>query len=146
MVQLLVVNFQMLAPARIIRILSGNSSLSLCRWFIFPCCNCPYACEKCHNEKNNHEPQVIVFQKSSLLINVYAVTVRIFNRQSKFLVKYRIKTCNNCGKLLSGASTTKYWEGGYGCRDKTYMNRNDRKKYANTNKTVSKKKISKSKE
>uniref|UniRef100_A0A0E9XFX5 Uncharacterized protein n=2 Tax=Anguilla anguilla TaxID=7936 RepID=A0A0E9XFX5_ANGAN len=36
-------------------------------------------------------------------------------------------------------SHTSHWEGGQGCRNKVKMSRNDRQKYANTNKTVSRK-------
>ena len=48
--------------------------------------------------------------------------------------------CKNSACLASFSSSAKvHWEGGAGCRDKTRMGRNDKKKYAGIQKTVSRK-------
>ena len=44
--------------------------------------------------------------------------------------------CVRCGASMTALSKA-HWEGGRGCRDKTKMDRHDAKKYAGTNKTVS---------
>lgn len=50
------------------------------------------------------------------------------------------KVCKSCSKYVVDPSVFhSHWEGGKGCRDKTRMSRNDPKKYANTEKTVSRK-------
>ncbi|KAG9340721.1 hypothetical protein JZ751_020311 [Albula glossodonta] len=55
------------------------------------------------------------------------------------------KPCISCGGMMTRGTYTSHWEGGQGCRNKVKMNRNDRQKYANMNKTVSRKATSEKK-
>uniref|UniRef100_A0A3Q2VZ49 Uncharacterized protein n=1 Tax=Haplochromis burtoni TaxID=8153 RepID=A0A3Q2VZ49_HAPBU len=49
------------------------------------------------------------------------------------------KPCVSCGGMMTRGTYTSHWEGGQGCRNKVKMSRNDRQKYGNSNKTVSRK-------
>ncbi|EEQ99714.1 hypothetical protein Pmar_PMAR010977 [Perkinsus marinus ATCC 50983] len=46
--------------------------------------------------------------------------------------------CRKCGRPLNKIRTS-HWEGGEGCRNTSSMSKNDKKKYAGKNKTVSRK-------
>ncbi|TNN57021.1 putative protein C18H10.09 [Liparis tanakae] len=51
------------------------------------------------------------------------------------------KPCVSCGSMMTRGARSSHWEGGLGCRNKIKMSRNDRHKYANTNKTISRKAV-----
>lgn len=49
------------------------------------------------------------------------------------------KPCSHCHLPLTGKVNSSHWNGGKGCRDKTTMARNERRKHAGSNKTSSRK-------
>ncbi|KAJ8063311.1 hypothetical protein OCU04_008541 [Sclerotinia nivalis] len=86
------------------------------RWFRFSCCEKVYACDKCHDEKEEH-------------VNEWAK--RMICGWCSREGPYRPEDCAGCGERVisrrrGGAS---FWEGGKGTRDKTKMSRKDKRKY-----------------
>ncbi|KAB8294274.1 hypothetical protein EYC80_009700 [Monilinia laxa] len=86
------------------------------RWFRFSCCEKVYACDKCHDEKEEH-------------VNEWAK--RMICGWCSREGSYRPEDCAACGERVisrrrGGAS---FWEGGKGTRDKTRMSRKDKRKY-----------------
>jgi len=76
------------------------------RWFRFSCCNRIYACDRCHDEKEDHETKV------SLLMT--------WKRGSEFATSKSVCVCGfEPGKSQAG----QFWEGGEGTRNKNVMNR-----------------------
>lgn len=98
------------------------------RWFRFPCCGKAYPCDTCHDEKEDH-----MMTLANRMICGYCC------KEQQFAAE---KSCIACDKSLTRKCGS-HWEGGKGCRDKSKMSKNDSQKYANLNKTVSKKKQSK---
>lgn len=78
------------------------------RWFRFACCAKVYACDKCHDEGENHPNE----HANRMLCGFCA-------REQN----YRPEDCGICRKLLVGKKATGFWEGGKGTRDKSRMSR-----------------------
>lgn len=94
------------------------------RWLRFPCCGKAYPCDECHDEKEDHEMQF-----ANRMICGFCAKEQTFAAN---------RDCIMCGSNMT-KKTGSHWEGGKGCRDVVKMSRGDKKKYANSNKTVSKK-------
>ncbi|VDI55177.1 Hypothetical predicted protein [Mytilus galloprovincialis] len=94
------------------------------RWFRFPCCGKCYPCDVCHDDAEDH-----------LMTIANRMICGHCCKEQPFALE---KPCNACHQLMT-KSRSAFWEGGKGCRDKTKMNRDDARKYANTNKTISRK-------
>ncbi|PAA74731.1 hypothetical protein BOX15_Mlig002150g5, partial [Macrostomum lignano] len=92
------------------------------RWLRFPCCGRAFPCDICHDEAapGDHEMAWAV----RMLCGYCAKEQPVSDK------------CSSCGAGMSRARTS-HWEGGRGCRDVKRMSRNEKKKYANLNKTVS---------
>ncbi|KAM8860976.1 uncharacterized protein ACB058_007957 isoform 2-T2 [Synchiropus picturatus] len=95
------------------------------RWLRFPCCGRAYPCDVCHDENQDHPMEL-----ASRMICGYCAKEQPYGNG---------KPCVSCGSMMTRGARTSHWEGGLGCRNKVKMCRNDRQKYANTNKTVSRK-------
>ncbi|KAM4618472.1 uncharacterized protein ACJ7VT_007854 [Polymixia lowei] len=101
------------------------------RWLRFPCCGRAYPCDACHDEDQDHPMEL-----ATRMICGHCAKEQPYNNG---------KPCVSCGSMMTRGTRTSHWEGGLGCRSKVKMNRNDRQKYANTNKTVSRKAASEKK-
>lgn len=95
------------------------------RWLRFPCCGRAYPCDVCHDEDQDHPMEL-----ATRMICGYCAKEQSYSNG---------KPCISCGSMMTRGTRTSHWEGGLGCRNKVKMARNDRQKYANTNKTVSRK-------
>uniref|UniRef100_A0A3Q3WJ93 CHY-type domain-containing protein n=1 Tax=Mola mola TaxID=94237 RepID=A0A3Q3WJ93_MOLML len=95
------------------------------RWLRFPCCGRMYPCDVCHDEDQDHPMEL-----ATRMICGYCAKEQPYANG---------KPCISCGNMMTRGTRTSHWEGGLGCRNKAKMSRNDRHKYANTNKTVSRK-------
>ncbi|XP_029992572.1 uncharacterized protein LOC115421051 [Sphaeramia orbicularis] len=95
------------------------------RWLRFPCCGRAYPCDVCHDEDQDHPMEL-----ASRMICGYCAKEQPYSNG---------KPCTSCGSMMTRGARTSHWEGGLGCRNKVKMSRNDKQKYANTNKTVSRK-------
>lgn len=95
------------------------------RWLRFPCCGRAYPCDVCHDEDQDHPMEL-----ANRMLCGYCAKEQPYSNG---------KPCIGCGSMLTKGSYTSHWEGGLGCRNKVKMSRNDRQKYANSNKTVSRK-------
>ncbi|XP_022106759.1 uncharacterized protein LOC110987908 [Acanthaster planci] len=95
------------------------------RWFRFPCCGKCYPCDECHDDNEpDHEMK-------------YATRI-ICGFCCKEQQHIPDKPCISCQSLTTKGRTS-HWEGGTGCRNKIKMNRNDKQKFSNLNKTTSRK-------
>ncbi|KAJ8248779.1 hypothetical protein GJAV_G00227640 [Gymnothorax javanicus] len=101
------------------------------RWLRFPCCGRAYPCDVCHDEDQDH-----IMELATRMICGHCAKEQAYSSG---------KPCISCGGMMTRGSHTSHWEGGLGCRNKAKMNRNDRQKYTNTNKTVSRKAASEKK-
>ncbi|XP_068170006.1 uncharacterized protein si:dkey-24l11.2 isoform X2 [Antennarius striatus] len=101
------------------------------RWLRFPCCGRAYPCDVCHDVDQDHPMEL-----ATRMICGYCAKEQPYGNG---------KPCISCGSMLTRGTHTSHWEGGLGCRNKVKMNRNDRQKYVNTNKTVSRKAASQKK-
>ncbi|XP_077373058.1 uncharacterized protein LOC144016161 isoform X2 [Festucalex cinctus] len=95
------------------------------RWLRFPCCGRAYPCDVCHDEDQDHPMEL-----ANRMICGYCAKEQPYGNG---------KPCISCGSLMTRGAHTSHWEGGLGCRNKIKMSRNDRQKYASTNKTISRK-------
>ncbi|XP_062860153.1 uncharacterized protein si:dkey-24l11.2 [Trichomycterus rosablanca] len=95
------------------------------RWLRFPCCGRAYPCDLCHDEDQDH-----LMELATRMICGFCAKEQPYSNG---------KPCFGCGGMMTKGSHTSHWEGGFGCRNKIIMNRNDRQKYSNTCKTVSRK-------
>ncbi|XP_071355306.1 uncharacterized protein [Trachinotus anak] len=95
------------------------------RWLRFPCCGRAYPCDVCHDEHQDHPMEL-----ATRMICGYCAKEQPYANG---------KPCISCGSMMTRGARSSHWEGGLGCRNKVKMSRNDRQKYANTNKTVSRK-------
>lgn len=91
------------------------------RWLRFPCCGRAWPCDACHDENSDHKAVW-----ATRMICGFCSKEQPFSQ----------KACVHCGASMTTLSKT-HWEGGNGCRDKVKMDRRDSKKFAGTNKTVS---------
>ncbi|KAF3854808.1 hypothetical protein F7725_022863 [Dissostichus mawsoni] len=98
------------------------------RWLRFPCCGRAYPCDGCHDEDQDHPMEL-----ATRMICGYCAKEQPYGNG---------KPCSSCGSMMTRGTRTSHWEGGLGCRSKVKMSRNDRHKYANTNKTISRKAVS----
>ncbi|XP_015253693.1 PREDICTED: uncharacterized protein LOC107099906 [Cyprinodon variegatus] len=101
------------------------------RWLRFPCCGRAYACDVCHDENQDHPMEL-----ATRMICGFCAKEQPYGNG---------KPCISCGSMMTRGMRTSHWEGGLGCRNKVKMCRNDRQKYANSNKTVSRKAASEKK-
>ncbi|XP_054476362.1 uncharacterized protein si:dkey-24l11.2 isoform X2 [Anoplopoma fimbria] len=101
------------------------------RWLRFPCCGRAYPCDVCHDMDQDHPMEL-----ANRMICGYCAKEQPYSNG---------KPCVSCGTMMTRGARTSHWEGGLGCRSKVKMSRNDRHKYANTNKTVSRKAVSEKK-
>lgn len=101
------------------------------RWLRFPCCGRAYPCDACHDENQDHPMEL-----ATRMICGFCAKEQPYGNG---------KSCIGCGSMMTRGIWTSHWEGGLGCRNKVKMSRNDRQKYANTNKTVSRKAVSEKK-
>ncbi|XP_061578626.1 uncharacterized protein si:dkey-24l11.2 [Cololabis saira] len=101
------------------------------RWLRFPCCGRAYPCDGCHDENQDHPMEL-----ATRMICGFCAKEQPYGNG---------KPCVSCGNMMTRGARTSHWEGGLGCRNKSKMNRNDRQKYANTNKTISRKAASEKK-
>lgn len=101
------------------------------RWLRFPCCGRAYPCDVCHDEDQDHPMEL--------------ATRMICGHCAKEQAYGNGKPCVACGGMMTRGSRSSHWEGGQGCRNQAKMCRNDRQKYANTNKTISRKAASEKK-
>ncbi|KAM8890811.1 uncharacterized protein AB9W97_011649 isoform 1-T5 [Spinachia spinachia] len=101
------------------------------RWLRFPCCGRTYPCDVCHDEDQDHPMEL-----ANRMICGYCAKEQPYSNG---------KPCVSCGSMMTRGARSAHWEGGLGCRNKVKMSRNDRHKYANTNKTVSRKSVAEKK-
>ncbi|XP_023278385.1 uncharacterized protein LOC111667049 isoform X1 [Seriola lalandi dorsalis] len=101
------------------------------RWLRFPCCGRAYPCDVCHDEDQDHPMEL-----ATRMICGYCAKEQPYGNG---------KSCISCGSMMTRGARSSHWEGGLGCRNKVKMSRNDRQKYVNTNKTVSRKAASEKK-
>ncbi|XP_064618580.1 uncharacterized protein LOC135482470 [Lineus longissimus] len=102
------------------------------RWLRFPCCGMTYPCDVCHDDKEDHE-----MQYANRMICGFCSKEQGYAGE---------RPCISCGTTMTKGTKTSHWEGGQGCRDKIKMSRSDQQKYANTNKTISRKSQQKGKQ
>ncbi|CAL9697531.1 unnamed protein product [Knipowitschia caucasica] len=95
------------------------------RWLRFPCCGRVYPCDLCHDADQDHPMEL-----ATRMICGFCAKEQSYGNG---------KPCVSCGGMMTRAARSCHWEGGQGCRSKVRMCRNDRQKYANTNKTISRK-------
>jgi uncharacterized CHY-type Zn-finger protein len=85
------------------------------RWFRFSCCQKVYACDKCHDDAEEHPNEW-----ANRMICGWC------SREGN----YRPEDCSFChGVLIGKRGGGGFWEGGKGTRDRVKMNRNDKRKY-----------------
>ncbi|KAL2130131.1 hypothetical protein VTI74DRAFT_6853 [Chaetomium olivicolor] len=84
------------------------------RWFRFSCCSKVYACDKCHDQAEEH-------------INEWAnrMVCGWCSREQN----YNVESCTFCGRSVIGKRGKGFWEGGKGTRDQRLMRRTDKRKY-----------------
>ncbi|KAI1200160.1 hypothetical protein F5X97DRAFT_294255 [Nemania serpens] len=84
------------------------------RWFRFSCCSKVHPCDKCHDENEDHS-----LEWANRMICGWC------SREQN----YAVEACAFCGRSVIGKRGKGFWEGGKGTRDKTRMNRKDKRKY-----------------
>lgn len=85
------------------------------RWFRFSCCQKVYACDKCHDDEEDHPNEW-----ANRMICGWC------SREGN----YRPEDCGFChGVLIGKKGGGGFWEGGKGTRDKVKMSRKDKRKY-----------------
>ncbi|KAL8740519.1 MAG: hypothetical protein Q9190_006795 [Brigantiaea leucoxantha] len=84
------------------------------RWFRFSCCNKVFACDKCHDEAQDHPNE-----------HANRMICGFCSREQNFHPEH----CRECRSTLVGRIRTGFWEGGKGIRDKVRMSRKDPRKY-----------------
>ncbi|KAJ9151318.1 CHY zinc finger domain-containing protein [Pleurostoma richardsiae] len=84
------------------------------RWFRFSCCRKVYACDRCHDEAEDHP-------------NEWAnrMICGFCSREQN----YAVEACAFCGRSVVGKRGRGFWEGGRGTRDQVLMSRKDKRKY-----------------
>lgn len=84
------------------------------RWFRFSCCQRVHACDRCHDEAEDH-----VNEWASRMICGWC------SREQRFAVE----ACSFCGRAVMGRKGRGFWEGGKGTRDQRTMSRKDPRKH-----------------
>eukprot|EP00924_Labyrinthula_sp_SR-Ha-C_P003329 snap_masked-scaffold_15-processed-gene-6.7-mRNA-1 protein AED:0.34 eAED:0.34 QI:0/0/0/0.5/1/1/2/0/462 len=108
------------------------------RWFRFPCCQQSFPCDICH-EKAQPTPKCQGGIFANRQICGLCSTEQGIKSSSE-----SGQECNYCHKVLGGknkvGNSRHHWEGGKGMRDKTFLDRREKKKYTGSkNKTRSNK-------
>jgi len=107
------------------------------RWLRFQCCGRAFACDLCHETESPLCPSTWATRQ---VCGFCSVEARISASTDG--------KCTACGKRLAtsssagtnaGAATTRFWEGGAGCRDPSRLDPRDPRRYAGLAKTKSKK-------
>ncbi|GAX77845.1 hypothetical protein CEUSTIGMA_g5287.t1 [Chlamydomonas eustigma] len=99
------------------------------RWLRFPCCGWRFPCDLCHEEATDHPLKWATRMVCGFCSSEQPV----------------VSQCGKCGKKLACAASyplgksTRYWEGGVGCRDTTFMTKKDPHKFRGKGKTHSNK-------
>ncbi|XP_010894838.2 uncharacterized protein si:dkey-24l11.2 [Esox lucius] len=101
------------------------------RWLRFPCCGRAYPCDVCHDMDQDHPMEL-----ATRMICGHCCKEQLYSNG---------KSCVSCGNMMTRGAFTSHWEGGLGCRSKVKMSRNDKHKYSNSNKTISRKATSEKK-
>lgn len=84
------------------------------RLFIFPCCNKRYSCDICHNEEEEHP--AVMAKKMVCGVCGCEDTVK--------------RECGKChSNLTNTSSSSRFWEGGKGNRNKETLSKGDKRKY-----------------
>ncbi|KAM4063010.1 CHY zinc finger domain-containing protein [Hirsutella rhossiliensis] len=84
------------------------------RWFRFSCCQRVHACDRCHDEAEDHANEW-----ASRMICGWC------SREQRFAVE----ACGFCGRAVVGRKGSGFWEGGKGTRDQRMMSRKDPRKH-----------------
>ncbi|KAM0272620.1 hypothetical protein ACHAQH_008611 [Verticillium albo-atrum] len=84
------------------------------RWFRFSCCGRVHACDRCHDEAEDH-----VNEWASRMVCGWC------SREQR----YAVDACGFCGRSVIGRKGHGFWEGGKGTRDRALMSRKDKRKY-----------------
>lgn len=84
------------------------------RWFRFSCCQKVYACDRCHDDAEEHPNE-----HANRMICGWC------SREQN----YRPEDCGVCHGVLVGKKGSGFWEGGKGTRDKVRMSRKDKRKF-----------------
>ncbi|PFH59043.1 hypothetical protein XA68_12902 [Ophiocordyceps unilateralis] len=85
------------------------------RWFRFSCCGRVHACDRCHDEAEDH-------------VNEWAN--RMICGWCSREQRYAVEACGFCGRAVIGRrGKGAFWEGGKGTRDRRTMSRKDPRKY-----------------
>ncbi|KAL3673544.1 hypothetical protein V7S43_001250 [Phytophthora oleae] len=97
------------------------------RWFRFQCCGKAFPCDVCHDSSDCPEANLGKFA-SRMICGLCS------KEQSS-----SVKVCSCGNDVVSKRTTSRHWEGGFGCRDSLQMSRWDKQKHRGQNKTESKK-------
>ncbi|KAK7433163.1 hypothetical protein QQZ08_000094 [Neonectria magnoliae] len=84
------------------------------RWFRFSCCSRVHACDKCHDDAEDH-------------VNEWAN--RMICGWCSREQNYAVEACGFCGRSVIGRKGKGFWEGGRGTRDQRTMSRKDPRKH-----------------
>lgn len=84
------------------------------RWFRFSCCSKVFACDRCHDAREEHANE-----HANRMICGFCSREQI----------YRPEDCIHCHRSLIQKHGGGFWEGGKGTRDKVRMSRKDPRKY-----------------
>jgi uncharacterized CHY-type Zn-finger protein len=84
------------------------------RWFRFSCCQKVYACDRCHDESEEHPNE-----------HANRMVCGWCSREQN----YRPDDCGICHGVLVGKKGSGFWEGGKGTRDRVRMSRKDKRKF-----------------
>ncbi|KAI0382128.1 hypothetical protein F5Y04DRAFT_287974 [Hypomontagnella monticulosa] len=84
------------------------------RWFRFSCCARVHACDRCHDDAEDH---------------VHEWANRMLCGWCSREQNYAVEACAFCGRSVIGKRGKGFWEGGKGTRDKTRMSRKDKRKF-----------------
>lgn len=95
------------------------------RWFRFQCCGKAFPCDVCHDLSDCAEANMGKFASR--------VICGLCSKEQPSSVK--VCSCKNI--MGSKRSTSRFWEGGTGCRNSSQMSRLDKQKYRGLNKTES---------
>ncbi|EEY21826.1 CHY zinc finger domain-containing protein [Verticillium alfalfae VaMs.102] len=84
------------------------------RWFRFSCCSRVHACDRCHDEAEDH-----VNEWASRMVCGWC------SREQR----YAVDACGFCGRSVIGRKGHGFWEGGKGTRDRALMSRKDKRNF-----------------
>lgn len=106
------------------------------RWLRFPCCGRMHPCDLCHEVASPECPASWAKRQVCGFCSTEQSTASSDGK------------CGACGKRLTasssagtnaGAATTRFWEGGQGCRDRSRLDPRDPRRFAGLAKTTSRK-------